>query len=44
MAGCWAGTVLKITGYRPSVYLNRENTGETRALLKSGRGLPFDVL
>lgn len=44
MAGCWVGTVLKITGYRPLIYLKRENTGETRALLKSGRISPFDML
>lgn len=44
MAGCWVGTVLKITGYRPPIYLNRENASESRALLKSGRILPFDVL
>lgn len=44
MAGCWVVTVLKITGYRPLICLNRENAGKTRALLKSGRISPFVVL
>lgn len=44
MAGCWIGTVLKITGYRPLIYLKGENAAETKALLKSGRILLFDVL
>lgn len=44
MAGCWIGSVLKIAECRPLTCLNRENRGETRALLKSGTILPFDVL
>ena len=36
--------MLEIIGYRPLTHLNREDTGETRASLKSGRMLPFHVL